>query len=145
MLQCNRCKRVFSSGINMAPGASATFIDNKTKCPFCGSWENIPDGTFRATVEGFIQVLRQSENPLSKAQELLDALQNTKTQNDLKELKQSQKFKSLQKWLPTSLEKVGIYIAIIYALTQMLINDPKMDIEYTIFIKEYNQIILESK
>ncbi len=129
----------------MAPGASATFIDNKTKCPFCGSWENIPDGTFRATVEGFIQVLRQSENPLSKAQELLDALQNTKTQNDLKELKQSQKFKSLQKWLPTSLEKVGIYIAIIYALTQMLINDPKMDIEYTIFIKEYNQIILESK
>ncbi|GAG00427.1 unnamed protein product, partial [marine sediment metagenome] len=36
----------------MAPGASATFIDNKAKCLYCGSLENIPNGTFKATVEG---------------------------------------------------------------------------------------------
>lgn len=55
----------------MSPGSSATLISNQTKCPHCQSWENIPDGTFMATVSGFVDILRDLKPPLKDAKEIL--------------------------------------------------------------------------
>lgn len=141
MMQCKRCGKVFSSGIEMDPGASATFIDNKTQCQFCGSMENIPDGTFRATVEGFIQALEQTDNPLKKAKELFEALQKSKTEKDLSVIKESSTFAKLKKWIPNSPEKIAAYIAIIYTLIQLWTKSPSVHIEYNTFVNQYNQTI----
>ena len=67
MLQCKNCWRIFSSGINLGSGSTVILKGNKSQCPYCGSLENIPDGTFRGTVEGIVQILEKAENPIKKA------------------------------------------------------------------------------
>ena len=141
LMECKNCGKIFSSGIFMAPGSSATFLGNKSQCPFCGSMENIPDGTFRATVEGFVEILEQSKNPLDKAKELLEALEKSKSSDDLAEIKKLSKFSEFKKWLPDSPEKIAAYIAIIYTIVQLLIQKPNIRIEYNDFINQYNQVI----
>jgi len=142
LIECKNCGKIFPSGIFMAPGSSATFIGNKSQCPFCGSMENIPDGTFRATVEGFVEILEQSKNPLDKAKELLEALEKIKGSSDLAEIKKSSKFSEFKKWLPDSPEKIATYIAIIYTIIQLLTQKPDVHIEYNdFFISQYNQVI----
>lgn len=141
MLKCKKCGKVFSSGINVGPGSSATFINNKSKCPFCGSWENIPDGTFKATVEGFVEVLKSTDSPIQKAKELLEALEKAKTKDDFEKVKSKPKFQIFKKWLPDSPEKIAAYIAIIYTILQLMVKSPGTHIEYDVFIKEYNQTI----
>ena len=141
LMQCKKCGKIFSSGIFMAPGSSATFIGNKSQCPFCGSMENVPDGTFRATVEGFVEILEQSKDPLNKARELLDALEKSKNSNDLSEIKESSKFSGFKKWLPNTPEKIAVYIAIVYTIIQLLTQKPDIHIEYNDFINQYNQVI----
>ncbi len=141
-MECKNCGKIFSSGIFMAPGSSATFIGNKSQCPFCGSMENIPDGTFKATVEGFVKILEQSQNPLNRAKELLEALEKSKGSGDLAEIKKSSKFSEFKKWLPDSPEKIAAYIAIIYTIIQLLMQKPNIHIEYNdFFISQYNQVI----
>lgn len=142
LVKCKNCGKIFPSGIAMAPGSSATFINNKSICRFCGSMENIPDGTFKSTVEGFIQVLKETDNPLKQAQDLFNDLQQSKTREDLSKLKKSQKFSKFKKWLPDSPEKIAAYIAIIYALIQLLTKTPEINhIEYNNFVTEYNQTL----
>ena len=141
IMQCKNCLRVFSSGINIGSGATVTLVGNTSQCPFCGSFENIPDGTFRGTVEGIVQVLEQSENPLKRSGELLDALERVKSQEDLKRIKSSPKWSAFKKWLPDSPEKIAAYIAIIYTIVQLLTKEPKMSIQYNIFIEQYNQVV----
>lgn len=148
MLQCKNCSKIFSSGISMGPGSSATFISNRSQCPFCGSMENIPDGTFKATVEGFIQILEESEDPIQIAKELLHELQKVKTQEEITKVKELSKFEKLKIWLPNSPEKVAAYIAIIYTLIQVWTKNPEVHIEYNTFINQYNQTVqfnLENK
>jgi len=139
MLECKNCKRIFSSGINMGVGSSATFIGNKSQCPFCGSMENIPDGTFKATFDGFIRILQDSDNPLIEAKKLLDEIQKNKTQEGLDKLKTSSKF---SKWLPDSIEKIALYVAILKTIVDLLIKNPATSIEYNTFITQYNQVIV---
>ena len=103
--------------------------------------ENIPDGTFRATVEGFVEILEQSKNPLDKAKELLKALEKSKSSDDLAEIKKLSKFSEFKKWLPDSPEKIAAYIAIIYTIVQLLIQKPNIRIEYNDFNNQYNQVI----
>jgi len=103
--------------------------------------ENIPDGTFRSTVEGFIQVLADSSNPLKKAKELLDALQNSHTSDDLSSIKKSSEFSKFAKWIPNSPEKIAAYLAIVYTLIQLWTNNPNIQIEYNTFVNQYNQTI----
>lgn len=141
MLQCKNCLRSFSSGINIGSGATVTLVGNKSRCPFCGSFENIPDGTFKGTVEGIVKILEQSEDPLKKANELFEALERAKRQNDLTEIKTSSKFSAFKKWLPDSPEKIAAYIAIIYTIIQLLTKEPQISIKYDIFINQYNQIV----
>lgn len=141
MLQCEKCDRIFSSGIMMEPGASATFVNNKTQCPFCHSMENIPDGTFRATVEGFINVLGQTDDPLKIATELFEALQKAKTLEDISNLKKLENFSKFKKWLPDSPEKIAAYIVIISTLIQLLTKSSSVQIDYNTFVNQYNQAI----
>lgn len=102
--------------------------------------ENIPDGTFRSTVEGFIKILEDSGSPLQNASELMEALQKIKTANDLLEIKKSSKFSKYEKWIPNSPEKIASYVAIIYTLVQLWTDQPG-HIEYNTFINQYNQTI----
>lgn len=126
----------------MAPGASATFIGNKSRCLYCKSWENIPDGTFKATVTGFIEILKNSKDPLNDAQAILEALKKSKDAKDLEELKKSSRFSHFQKWIPDSPEKLAAYIAIVCAVIQLLTQRPKSHIEYNdAFIIQYNQTV----
>ena len=120
---------------------------NKSQCPKCGSMENIPDGTFRGTVEGIASVLKQSNNPIATAKDLFEALEKSKTLEDLDKLKQSSKFYKFKKWLPDSPEKIAAYIAIVYAIFQFLLKNPTTAIQYDQqFIKVYNKcVILQSR
>ena len=141
LMQCKNCGKIFPSGIFMTPDSSATFISNKSQCPFCGSMENIPDGTFRATVEGFVEILKQSKNPLNKAKELLEALEKSKNSDDLVEIKELSKFSEFKKWLPDTPEKIVAYISIICTIIQLLTQKPNIHIEYNDFVNQYNQVI----
>jgi hypothetical protein len=125
----------------MLPGASATFINNTSFCPHCGSAESIPNGTFRATVEGLIKVITSDENPLATSVEFLDALKQVKTTDDLVAIKQGNRFAKLQKWLPDSPEKIAAYIMIISTLVHILQGGQSSNIEYNTFVNEYNQTI----
>jgi len=140
-LQCKACDRIFSSGISMGSGSSATFIGNKSRCPHCGSWESISDGTFKATVDGFIEILKGSENPLNDAKALLEVLEKSKISGDLKEIKESSRFSRFHKWIPDSPGKIAAYVAIVYTIVQLLTQKPDINIEYNTFVKQYNQTI----
>jgi predicted Zn-ribbon and HTH transcriptional regulator len=147
-LQCKKCNRVFSSGINLGVGATVRLKGNRSRCPYCGSMENIPDGTFRSTVEGIVGVLEQSRDPIGTAKDLLDALEKSKTSEDLEKLKRSSKLSKFKKWIPNSLQKLAWYAAIIYVILQLLSKSPNGHIEYNQqFIDNYNQctILQEEK
>ena len=140
-LQCKKCGRIFPSGISMEQESSATFIGNKSRCTYCGSWESIPDGTFKATIDGFIEILKGSENPLEDAKALLEALEKSKISGDLKEIKESSRFSRFHKWIPDSPEKIAAYVVIVCTIVQLLTQKPIIRIEYNDFVNQYNQII----
>lgn len=146
ILQCKKCNRIFPSGIFMELGSLATFVNNQSQCPYCGSMENIPDGNFKATVEGFIEILEQSENPLRDAKELFEALGRNKDKSSFDNLKKSSQFSQFKKWLPDSPEKLAAYVAIIYTVIQSLIQRPTVSVENLkydeVFIGQYNQTII---
>ena len=142
LVQCKKCQRIFSSGIELGVGASATLIDNISHCPFCGSIENIPDGTFRGTVEGVIKILENSSNKLQAAKELLESLEKNSNITDLSKVKKSSKPSQFKKWLPDSPQKIAIYIAILQTIIQLLTKNPTIQIEYNNFINIYNHVIV---
>jgi hypothetical protein len=145
-LQCKNCQRIFSSGIDLGTGATIILKGNLAGCPFCGSMESIPDGTFRGTVNGIGRVLRQSENPVVTAKELFEALERSKTSKDLDGLKQSSKFSKFKKWLPDSPEKIAAYIAIAYTIFQLLLKEPNVVVQYNQqFISIYNDCFILRK
>jgi len=141
ILKCKNCEKVFPSGIEITAGSSATLIGNMSRCRYCGSMENIPDGTFKATVEGFIQILKTSHDPLKEARELLESLQKSKSANDLETIKQSAKFSKFEAWIPNTPEKIAAYIAIVYTAVSLLTQKPDTHIEYNTFINKYNETI----
>lgn len=147
LIQCRKCGRVFPSGIAMGPGSSATFIGNKSKCPFCGSMENIPDGTFQATVNGFIEILRDSKNPLQDARDILHGLEKARITKDLSAVPYSEK---IELFLERNKLKIGIAIAVLTALVNLLTKQPNIKIDNNIinqqFYNQFNQVIhLENK
>ncbi len=142
LVQCKNCQRIFPSGIELGVGATATFVGNLSQCPFCGSMENIPDGTFRGTVDGFVKILESSPNRLQTAKDLLKALEKSKTENDLSKLKQSSQFSKFKKWLPDSLEKIYYYVVILQAIIQLLTRNPVIKIEVNNVMNVYNQIVV---
>lgn len=146
-LQCKKCNRVFSSGINLGVWATTTLKGNRSRCPYCGSMENIPDGTFRGTVEGIVSVLEQSRDPVGTAKDLLESFEKSKTPEDLEKLKRSSKFSKFKKWIPDSPQKLAWYAAIIAGTLQLLLESPNVHIECNQqFIDNYNQyIILQEK
>lgn len=125
----------------MGVGSSATFIGNKSRCRYCGSMENIPDGTFKATVKGFIQILQTSQDPLKEARELLKRLQESKSKADLEAIRQSPKLSKFSAWIPNTPEKIVAYIAIVHTVVSILTQKPNVKIEYNTFVNEYNETI----
>lgn len=111
LVQCKNCQRIFPSGIELGLGATATFAGNRSQCPYCGSMENIPDGTFRGTVEGIVKILESSPNRLQTAKDLLESLEKSKSANDLSKVKRSSQFSKFRKWIPDSPQKLAVYIA----------------------------------
>lgn len=142
LLRCKKCKRIFSSGINLGVGATITLKGNLSQCPFCGSMENIPDGTFRGAVEDIVRILEQSDNPLNTAKDLLKAFENSRTEDDLSKLKKSSQFSRFQKWVSDSLEKIYYYTVILQAIIQLLTRNPIIEIEVNNVMKTYNHIII---
>ena len=126
LIQCRKCGRIFSSGIAMAPGASATFINNKSQCQFCGSMENIPDGTFQATVSGFIEILRGSKNPLQDAKDILEGLEKAQGTQDLSEVPYSKK---IELFLGRNKLKIAIAIAVLKIFIDLLTKQPNIKID----------------
>lgn len=140
-LKCSDCNKVFPSGFIAISKKPCFFKNCQSQCRFCGSMENIPDGTFRSTVEGFVKVLEIVDDPLGKAKELLNELQKSRTSGDLLKIQKSQNFTEFKKWLPDSPEKIAAYIAIIYTVVQILTKDPVQNFEYNTFVNQYNQTI----
>lgn len=138
-LQCSNCLRIFSPGIFME-NSLATFNDCQTKCPHCQSLQKI-NGTFRTTVEGFVEYFKKDNNPLQSVSRLFEILQTSKTPQDLVMIKKSKEFSKFEKWLPDTPEKIAAYIAIVYTLVQLFSKSPSISIDYDIFVKQYNQTV----
>jgi hypothetical protein len=126
----------------MSPGSTATFAGNISQCHFCGSMEPIPDGKFMATINGFIDLLSSSDDPIQEAKDLLADLKKAKDKGNLSELKNKDK---IEKFLNDHKLKINIAIIILTALLNMLLSKPKVEIDSTIinneFVNYYNQQI----
>jgi len=142
LMQCKNCAKIFSPGIELGVGATIILEGNRAQCPFCCSMESMPDGTFRGTVEGVVKILESSPNQLQTAKDLLEALEKSKSKNDLSEVKHSSRFSKFKKWIPDSPEKLAVYIAILNTIIQLLIKSPTIQIEYNNFVSIYNQITI---
>lgn len=143
LVQCKNCQKIFPSGIELGVGATATFVGNLSQCPFCGSMENIPDGTFKGTVERIVKILESSSNRLQTAKDLLEALEKSKSENDLSKIKHSSQFSKFKKWIPDSPQKLMVYIAILQMIIQLLTKNPSIYIKYdTTVVNIYNQLII---
>ncbi|MFH1508823.1 MAG: hypothetical protein ABIE68_01525 [bacterium] len=145
LLKCNTCEKIFSSGIAMTVGSSATFENNKSQCAFCGSMESIPDGTFKSTVKGIIKILNTSENRKEQAEELYTELKSARTKEDLTTLKGSSKLSKFKNWIPDSPEKIAAYLIIIQVFIQLCSKSPEVNIEYNNFVSEYNIVLDNDK
>ena len=141
-MQCKNCGKIFPSGIFMAPGSSATLISNKSQCPFCDSMENIPDGMFKATVDGFIEILKSSKNPLQDTKDILDGLEKAKDTQDLSKVLYGDK---IELFLKKNQLKIAIAIAILKVLVDLFTKQPNIEINNSIinqqFYNQYNQVI----
>lgn len=142
LMQCKNCLKIFSPGIELGVGATIILKGNRARCPFCGSMENMPNGTFRGTVEGIVKILESSPNRLQTAKDLLEALGRSKTENDLSKLKHSSRFSKFKKWIPDSLEKIYYYIVILQAIILLLTRNPVIKIEVNNVMSIYNQIVV---
>jgi hypothetical protein len=142
LVQCKNCGRIFPSGVDLGIGTILTLNNNRSQCPFCGSMESMPEGTFKITVEGIVKILENSPNRLQTAKDLLEALEKSKTENDLSKVKHSSQFSKYQKWIPDSLEKIYYYIVILQAIIQLLTRNPVIKIEVSNVMNTYNQIVV---
>ena len=138
LMQCKNCTKIFSPGIELGVGATIILERNHAQCPFCGSMESIPDGAFKGTVEGIVKILENSSNRLQTAKDLLEALDKSKSENDLIKIKHSSQFSKFKKWIPDSPQKLAVYIAILNTIIQLLIKNPTIQIEYNNFVSIYN-------
>lgn len=143
MIQCGNCQRIFKSGIMMGSGSSATFIGNKSQCPFCGSMENIPNGKFMATVNGFVDLLKGSRNPLQDALDIYNGLKNVRDPNDLSEVPHKDK---IEGFLERNKLKITMGLAILKVIIDLLKSQPDIAINNTIindnFYTQYNKTII---
>lgn len=138
-LECQNCHKIFSSGISFGVGASATLANNKARCPFCGSLENIPNGAFKATVDGFVDILKDSKNPLKDAKDILNKLEK---KGNLSNIPSKDK---IERILQKNKLKITVAIAVLEVIINLLSKNPSTKIDNIIinqaFYTEYNQII----
>jgi hypothetical protein len=138
MLECQNCHKIFPSGLNIAAGASATLENNISRCQYCGQMTAIPNGTFKATVNGFIDILKDSKNPLEEAKEILNGLKK----DNLSNVPHKDK---IEKFLERNKFKIGLAMAVLTIIIELITNQPDIQISNNIidqhFCTEYNQYI----
>lgn len=145
MMQCKRCGLLFASGIGMEGNATVYLQGNISECPYCGAMEQVPDGTFRNTVEDIAKALSFSPNPIQTVKQVLSELENAKKNNDVSSLKDSASLSSFKQWIPNTPEKLAAYIAIFYTIYLLLSQQPAVNIKYNQnFINQYNNVIIEN-
>lgn len=142
ILECNKCHQIFTSGIAMEKGASAKFIKCKSQCPFCGACETIPNGTFKVSLEGVLEVLNQSNNPLEDAKKILDGLNKAKKGQDYSNNPQKN---VIENFFKNHKYTVGVIIVILKIIINLLTANPSIEINKSIvdnnFFNTYNQYI----
>ena len=104
--------------------------------------ENIPDGTFTATVNGFIDILKGSKNPLQEALDIYNGLKDIKRLDDLSNIPYGDK---IERFLTKNKMKIKVGIAIIETIIHLLSSQPTIKIDINIvnkqFYYQYNQVI----
>ncbi len=143
-LRCLSCGKLFPSGYVIGEG-EVTFLGTLSQCRHCGSIEAVPDGTFRASIEGIISVIQNSSDPVATAQDLIDGLKEAKEKSDDRILKDD-RFREFEKWLPDNngivrLTILQIYISILQLLIPLLTNSSPPQIIYKQVIHQYDQSI----
>ena len=147
LMECENCGKIFPSGIFMTPGSSATLVGNKSQCPFCGSMESIPDGMFRVAVNGFIEILKDSKNPLQDAKDILGGLKKAKDTQGLSKVPYDGD--KVELFLKKNKLKIAVSIAVLKVFVDLLTKQPNIEINHSIinqqFYNQYNQIIKTDK
>jgi hypothetical protein len=115
---------------------------NKSRCPFCGSLENIPDGTFNAAVHGFIDILKGADNPLQEAINILKDLERARNNKSLSDVSYGEKIEQL---LKKNKIKIGIAIVVIKVIIDLMTTNQNVKIDNINinqkFYNQYNQYI----
>jgi hypothetical protein len=109
--------------------------------------ENIPDGTFQATVNGFIEILKDSKNPLQDAKDILAGLEKAQSTQDLSTVPYSEK---IELFLEKNKLKIGFAIVILKIFIGLLTKQPDIKIDSSIitnqeFCNQFNQAIYVDK
>lgn len=104
--------------------------------------ENIPDGAFKATVNGFIETLKGSKNLLQDAKGILDGLEKAKYTQDLSRVLYGDK---IEVFLKKNKLKIAVGIAILKIFIDLLTKQPNIEISHSVinqqFYDQYNQVI----
>lgn len=134
-LVCANCRRVYNSGVFLGEGATATLHINQSQCPFCGRFNKMPEGTFRGTVSGFVEILQASKDPEAQLKEMLAELEAIKSGN--KPAKASRK---LRAWLPSNIRDAAAWMTIIIELLRLLHQEPSTKITEPIVVQVIQQV-----
>lgn len=104
--------------------------------------ENIPDGTFTATVNGFVDILKGLKNPLQEALDIYNGLKKVKSYDDLSRVPHGDK---IEQFLKRNKVKIAVGIAIIKVIIDLINSQPRTEINNNIinqqFYNQYNQTI----
>jgi SEC-C motif-containing protein len=139
LVRCLVCRRVFPSGFDFAPGSTFRLEGNLTQCPYCGSFNAVPDGDFSVTLDGIVRLIADAANPLETARELQKAVKDVQSTGDPSPLLAI--YPGLTAWLPNTPEKAAAYITIIAFILDLILKllGTGATIDVTQVINVYNQ------
>ncbi|WP_411801361.1 SEC-C metal-binding domain-containing protein [Bacillus atrophaeus] len=76
---CDNCNAIFRPGI-VIDNSTATLMNNKVKCPKCGSKASVSEGVFNF-IENTIEILSAPERTIHELQRFNEILQSAKSKN----------------------------------------------------------------
>lgn len=138
MFECQNCHKMISSGLDLGEGSTVTLENNRSQCRYCNSIASIPNGTFMVTVNGLIDLLKDSKNPLKDAKEILNELEK----GNISKVPQRDK---IEKFLGNNERKIAVAVVVLKILIDLLSKEPNIQINNNIlnqnFYSQYNQYI----
>lgn len=137
-IRCEACGNVFNSGFKIVNVPSVVMTGNKSRCPRCGTWASLPDGTFRANAEGLLEFLASTPDRRRFTEELLQDLRRAQSTGEVATLAANKKYESIARWLPNTPEKLAVYIALLQLMLQLLSRDPHVTINVNQVVNQVN-------